>query len=416
MLKRLSFFLSIFLIIGLVIAIGWFIRYRNASPSPDATTTQPDDILPPTGQNIRPATSSQNRSSSSPSIIAPGEKPFGMVADQEVAAYYPYADGSVAFIQPSGQVIKISGTEGVVLSSLNISDLSYAAFSYDGKRIVAAFGNPLNRQLSVFDLEKKSWNPIFARPLSAPLWAPRDYRITFLTANTNNDQIITVVDTQPNTPKTQEILSLSGQDLVLSWKNDNEIFVSEKTSVFSLGSLFSLDIRKNTLSSLIKDWPGLDFLWDTTSQAGVAFQANKNSVGGTMSLLGETGIVARKFSFTTLPKEKCFFGPEPTPLTTTSTSSSRTPQKNPSPRTSLLFCAVPKNADSFLSSYLPDAYFQKEIMTDDNLVGINLETGAVTDLSKPINEVVDATDLKASRTYIYFINRYNNKLYRLIRA
>lgn len=407
MLKRLSFLLSIFLVIGLVLGIGWFIRYRNAAPSLDNAPTQPENVLPPLRGSTQSTPSSQNQASGSLTITTPEEKPFGVVADQEVVSYYPYADGSIAFIQPSGQVVKVSGTEGVVLSSLNISNLSHAAFSHDGKRIVAAFGNPLNRQLSVFDLDKKSWNPIFARPLSAPIWAPRDYRIAFFTSNTNNDQIITIVDTQPTTPKTQEVLSLTGQDLILSWKSDNELFISEKTSAFSFGNLLSLDIRKGTFTSVIRDWAGLDVLWDTTSQTGVAFQANKNSGGGTMSLLGETGIVSRKFSFTTLPKEKCFFGPELTETLNTSTL--------PASKTSLLYCAIPKNTDQFLSNYLPDAYFQKEVMTDDSLVKINLETGAVTDLSKPINEPVDATHLKAGRTYIYFINRYNNKLYRLVR-
>lgn len=407
MLKRLSFLLSIFLVIGLVLAIGWFIRYRNATPALDNTPTQPEDILPPLRDNGQPTPSSQNQAPGSVTITAPEEKPFGVVADQEVISYYPYADGSVAFIQPSGQVVRVSGTEGVVLSSLNISNLSHAAFSHDGKRIIAAFGNPLNRQLSVFDLDKKSWNPIFARPLSTPVWAPRDYRIAFFTADPNNNQTVTVVDTQPATPKTQEIISLVGQDMTLFWKSDNELFVSEKTSAFSSGSLLSLDIRKGTLASVIRDWAGLNVLWDTASQAGVAFQANKNSGGGTMSLLGETGIITRKFSFVTLPKEKCFFGPELIQTPTTSTLSTS--------KTSLLYCAIPKNTDQFLSNYLPDAYFQKEVMTDDNLIGINLETGAVTDLSKTINEPVDATSLKAGRTYIYFINRYNNKLYRLIR-
>jgi hypothetical protein len=415
MLKRLSFLLSIILLVGLVVGVGWFIRYRN-TVIPDENIPGDGSVIDPGQANAQPnASSSQPQNGSSTTIVVPPQKPFGLVADQEVAAYYPYPDGSVAIIQPSGQVMKINGTDGVLLSSLGISNLSHAAFSFDGKKIVATFGNPLNLQVSVFDLDRKSWEPVFARPSSPPLWSPNDYRLVFLT-NSQEGSAITLIDMQAKTPKTQDLLSLGGEDLVLAWKSKDELFITEKSSAFSSSQLFSYDLKKKTVASVISDWPGLDLAWNTRLQEGVIFQANKNAVGGKMSLIGSDGVVARQFSFVSLPREKCLFGELEASATLQKSSTTSSTAPSPQPAASVLLCAVPKNTTRFLNAFLPDDYLQKDIMTEDSIVEVGLTTGDVNDLSRSMSEAVDATNLKATAGSVYFINRFNNKLYRLSRG
>lgn len=408
MLKRLYFFLSIFLIIGFVFAIGWFIRYRNSIPP---TINEPGVIGE--SSSTLPEAPSRNSSSgatTSIKVTLPPQKPFGLVADQEVVSYYPYSDGSIIFIQPGGQIMKVVGTEGTVLSSLGISNLSYAAFSYDGKKIVATFGNPLNLQISVFDIDKKSWEPVFARPATPPIWSPNDYRLVFGTQD-QEASTITLVDTQSSPAKTQNLITLNIQDMVLGWKGTETLLVGERPSAFSSSQLISLDIRSKALSVLLKDWSGLDFLWNTAVQEGVILQANKNSTGGKMVLVGSSGVIARQFSYNSIPSKKCFFE-KPASKNSNATSSSDLLEQ-PS---RLLICAIPKNTGRLTNAFLPDDYFQKELMTEDAIFEMDLETGGIRDISKMIGEGVDATMLKTTPEAVFFINRYNNKLYRLLRS
>lgn len=394
MLKRIGFFISIILIILLVLGIGWFIRWRNTIPESPSSSSG-GSILPTSPLQPSPSQgASSSTSSSTVSVPSLKEKPFGMIADQEVLAYYAYPDGSVIFIQPTGQVIKIYQGEGIILSSLSIKELHFAQFSFDGKFISAAFGNPDNQELSVFDVEKKSWTPIFARPSSEPLWAPNDYRLIFFTTDRDNSFRITLVDTKEKTPKAQEVMTLRGQDLLLDWKSDTELLILEKGSAYGEAQAFTLRLSDKKVAPFLKDWAGLNLLWDSRIQQGVAFRANKNRSGGSMSLLGSSGIISQQFSFITLPREKCGF---------IGASSSLN-----------LFCAIPKNGTGFETSVLPDSYFQKETTTDDSLVHINLETGKVTDISQNISEPIDAFMLQSVLNTTYFINRYNHKLYRLI--
>ncbi|MEK7094328.1 MAG: hypothetical protein AAB903_03250 [Patescibacteria group bacterium] len=409
MLKRLYFFLSIFLIIGLVLGIGWFVRYRN-SVSKNLENIPPANNLPDlSGINPR---SGSSASTTPVKVSLPPQKPFGPVADQEVIAYHPYSDGSIIIIQPGGQIMKVVGNEGTVLSSLGISNLSHAAFSYDGKKIVALFGNPLNPQVSVFDTDRKSWEPVFARPASPPLWSPHNYRLLFLT-ETEGLRTVTTVDMGATTPKTEDLISLNAEDIVVAWKGMSEIFIGEKPSAFSSGQLLAYDIQKKTISTVLKDWPGLDFLWNLNPQEGVVLQSNKNAAGGKMSLVGGTGIIARQFSFVSIPSKKCVFEkPAPkTPVTTSTTGTDLLEQPS-----RLLICAVPQNANRFLGFFLPDDYFQKEIMTEDYIIQADLSTGNIKNISASVTDSFDGTFLKTTAEAVFFINRYNNKLYRLLRS
>jgi hypothetical protein len=418
MLKRLSFFLSIFAIIGLVIGIGWFIRFRNsANPTTPVIGTEDTTITP---GGIKPggiSGSSSTASSTASTVPVPAVKSFGLVADQEVSAYYAYPDQSVILIQPSGQIIKVAGTEGVVLSSLGISNLNHAAFSYDGKKIVATFGNQFNRQVSVFDIDRKSWEPVFARPDSNPLWSPNDYRLAFLVSEQKKNTA-SLIDMKASTPKIQEVAALQGSDLTLFWKSSGELFISEKPTAYASAQLFTVDIAKKTVRPLLRDIPGIDLLWNSSVQQGILFQANKDTTGGKMSLISADGVVARQFSFTTLPREKCVF--DNTAVTQASTklsgASGTVSYDTIRDLTPVLICATPKIRARLAASILPDDYLQKDLTTEDSILEINLSTGSITDLSTNITEGIDAINLTATPQSIYFINRYNNKLYRLSRS
>lgn len=136
-----------------------------------------------------------------------------------------------------------------------------------------------------------------------------------------------------------------------------------------------------------------------------------------MQLVGPDGLVTRKFSFTTLAEQKCLFDQTRVASATAQLSASGTvSSQTVRDLTPILICAVPKNTTRFLGATLPDDYLEKDLMTEDGVLEIDLSNGKVADRSPSVQEGVDAISIKATEEAIYFINRYNNKLYRLLRS
>jgi hypothetical protein len=106
-------------------------------------------------------------------------------------------------------------------------------------------------------------------------------------------------------------------------------------------------------------------------------------------------------SFTTLPS-KCIFG---TPGVASGTINPSAP----------IYCAVPSDQSTFSVARLPDEYDQKVYFTNDDFYQINTNTGSLNKIfSAPTaNLTIDATRMKIFNNILFFINRYDQKIYAL---
>ena len=133
-----------------------------------------------------------------------------------------------------------------------------------------------------------------------------------------------------------------------------------------------------------------------TSTAGLLFTTTDNNAD-TLQLVDASGNVEHTLSFVTLPS-KCL-------ITSARPGASSTPY---------LFCGVPANQSAFTALQLPDSYNMMQAFTSDQMVQVNLLTGAKDILRDDAAPHVDATDLKVFNGLLFFVNRYDERLYALM--
>jgi hypothetical protein len=80
-----------------------------------------------------------------------------------------------------------------------------------------------------------------------------------------------------------------------------------------------------------------------------------------------------------------------------------------------IYCAVPSDQNTLSAARLPDEYEQYMYFTDDNFYSINTDTGSLNEIFSPsaINQNIDATDMKVFNNILFFVNRYDQKIYAL---
>jgi hypothetical protein len=147
--------------------------------------------------------------------------------------------------------------------------------------------------------------------------------------------------------------------------------------------------------------------------------------GGKLSLLNTSGQTLNALTFLTLPS-KCVFDiqtqnpPQATSAPTTSSSTKSTSKKGsatPPPVVTpvisqeYLYCAVPRDTQRLNTSALPDDYLKGALFTSDDFWRIDLATGDTSAVFIDPNQNLDATDLKIFNKTLFFVNRFDKKLY-----
>lgn len=124
-------------------------------------------------------------------------------------------------------------------------------------------------------------------------------------------------------------------------------------------------------------------------------------------------------TFLTLPS-KCAFSYQPTTASTTTPTSSSSSTSTPSSTVTstsqaptaflALYCGIPIDPTELSIAQLPDSYDQLAFFTADAFYEINTETGAIQNIFSP-TESIDASVLHVFNNTLFFVNRYDQKLY-----
>jgi hypothetical protein len=193
------------------------------------------------------------------------------------------------------------------------------------------------------------------------------------------------------------------EDMTLQWPNKNAIIISDKPSAFTTGSIWLFNVSSQTLSTISYEALGAESLWNASGSA-LIFSAGSNNAGGSLIFQNAAG-TQKKFSFLTLPS-KCAFGPS---SVATSITASTTNQ------TSMIYCAAPVDQNTFSIVRLPDEYDQKVYFSDDAFYSINSDTESLNEIFSfsEAGENLDATQMKIFNNILFFINRYDQKIYAL---
>lgn len=427
--KRIYYLLGIIGTIAVIGGIFYFLHYRAETVTPPVTTTETGGGALPPAAGTQPG-ATQPGAITTPSLppVAAGPSvipapTFGLVSQVPTLNYFVDGQGNAIIVQPNGQIAKIAAGSGQasLISSSAIVNLANADFSYDGAKILATFGNISAPQASIFDVAGKFWQPLSAG-IESVSWSSVSRQITYF-ANKNSADVLTVIDTADSKAKPVELLQLQVGDVKLFWPMQNKIVLADKPSSLARGSVWSFDVKQKTLTQITADALGLESVWADGADLGLIFRAGASGSGGSLAIVDTAGRLINNLSIFTLPS-KCVFNTQTATSTASSTSktsasstgkaaASSSPPNTTTVRTTknYLYCAIPKNANDLKNAALPDDYEMKKIFTSDDFYRIDLANGnLIQALSSPMQNM-DAIDLKVFGGHLFFVNRYDQKLY-----
>jgi hypothetical protein len=393
--------LLLILIALAIVAVAAFVIYQLVYRGNSSTTggTGQTGVLPNvTNQKFQPTLPAPSFSASGSSASS---SKFGVVSNDPALDYFVDAANTVILVEPAGIIESISNGATSVMSSATVPNIINAAFSYDGKKVLITYSVATTTKTSVFDITSRSWIHL-PDGMQSPVWSPSNYQIAYLAPSSSGSEKLATIDASAANAKPAIITSFAMEDMILQWPTKNGMVISDRPSAFTTGSVWLFTISSRTLSPVIYGALGPESLWGASGTA-LVFSAGPNSAGGQLSFRNATGS-QNLLSFNTLPS-KCVFGP---PAATSAASTTTVPS-------SLFYCAAPDDQDTFSVARLPDEYEQKIYFTDDDFYSVNFSTGALNEIFSfsKANLDLDATRMKVFNNVLFFVNRYDQKVYAL---
>ena len=319
------------------------------------------------------------------------EAPKLQFAD-EVAGFYLRGEDDFVYARPDGKIFSWQAGTATELSTSTFAGLTRADFSYDGKKVLAAYEN----RIAVFDLNTRGWRALPDGAFGAA-WSPTSYEAAYLLTKTWGESLA-VLDFSKNNTSPRELAVSSFKDSVIEWPSPGIIMIRERSSVAYRATLWRFDLKSKTLL-LVREVLGLDSSWSYASN-GLVFESNVSRRGGTVSLVSANGRKIKDLELITLPSAKCasIFWPAEHASST----------NNPG-----WLCGIPLNGEDFAIAALPDAYFMKSLYAADDLYFVNATDGEITLLASVSSNWFDVTKPALWGNKIYFVSRFDNKLYSL---
>ncbi|PIU98447.1 hypothetical protein COS61_01395 [Candidatus Wolfebacteria bacterium CG03_land_8_20_14_0_80_40_12] len=303
----------------------------------------------------------------------------------------------IFYLNQDGLLFKIKeGGEDEAVTPEPIKNLQAIKSSFNGKLALIKF-DPLASlgkapRFLIFNSETKI-SEFLPESATAAAFSPDAKKIAYLETPGGNLVISNLVikDLVGSKPKTSKILSLNQKDFDLEWILPENIILTPKPSAFSADSAWNFNIKTKIFESL--DAAGLNGLminWSidgkTSDKLGLRFNSQKQGREGFLILINEKGEKRANFDFLTLPN-KCFFS-EPK-----------------------IYCAVPLEIPP--KTVLPDDYLKRTFYSNDSLYQIDINQNSLSEILAAGNPIIDAVRLNVIEGKLFFINRYDNKLYEL---
>ena len=407
------------IILAILVAAGFVFyfltRQKGAAPTTTSGTT---GTLPGATTQTFPANATTSAGTSTPTGNAAAT--FGIISNDPTLDYFIDPQNIATIIEPNGTIETISNGQTTVISSTTISNIITASFSYDGKKIMVNSGAATNPKTSIFDVTTRSWLSL-PQGMQNPVWSPSDYQIAYFNNIAPGTESIYTGTLSTTTIKTSLIQTLNMLDSTLQWPSKNAMIVADRPSAFTVGSALYLAVSTKTIIPLVVEYTGMESLWSNSApMTGLVFFGNNGNQGGSLSLINIAG-VKKALTFSTLPS-KCAFHQDlststqivSAPTSTKSRSATGTATSTTVTTTMAtlnLYCAIPRDQNTFGIARLPDEYDQKMFLTADDFYEIGAASGTINTVFADPNQTLDATDLKLSNNILFFVNRYDQKLY-----
>ncbi len=403
--KRFTNLIIIIGAIGLVIGVGLFLYYRIAKNTPIPSVFEGDQTATggtngsqetaPFGQEQKANQTQETQQTEDDGSV------LGVFLDEPTRTYFPYSKTSVAVITTDGKIIKKENNQKAFLSATQIQNIIYSSFSFDGKKALVVFGDQENPQISIFDMEKKVWEAIAESGIKNVAWAPNSHKLAYI-KNDNGQLFILTRDTDKPKEKPQIATKIWLEDITLTWQTPQLLILAEKPSGYTQTSIWAYDLQTKNLFTVQRNGQGLEVNANSTFDKYLSFSVNRiTRKQGILSLVNNRTDAVKQLSFTTLPIKCSFELKQEQGDSATSTISKE-----------IILCATPRNQDVLKKNILPDAYYKSTLMTIDDIVEIDPTSGEIIPILSNSDILFDAIQIKTKEDRLFFINRYDQKVYR----
>ncbi len=299
---------------------------------------------------------------------------------QESGVFYMGRDGII-------YKVKVDGADEV-LTSVPVENFQSLKSSFDGKRVIIKTNNTGTSKFVIYNSENNIFESLVDK-ITAVDFSPDGKKIAYFLANTkdlNKSDLITksLVDLKQ---KPTTLISFYQNDFDLDWISQNKITLISKPSAFYQASIWAVDVIKKTLSRLTageKDLNGLIINWSPDGKIGLQFSSFADGRNRVLNLINDQGEIKANIEFMTLP-EKCFVS---------------------DPK---IYCAIPKSIPDKAS--LPDDYLKNALYFVDSIYQIDITQNSFEEILNGSSLAIDAFGLKLADGKLFFINKYDNRLY-----
>ncbi|MBI5147575.1 MAG: hypothetical protein HZA37_00260 [Parcubacteria group bacterium] len=316
------------------------------------------------------------------------------ISSRPVFDYSPAGDG-ILYAGDAGQIIKINAAGQEETLSDGVEQLRLFSVSPDGKEILIGFGPRDNFQLSQFVVADKILKPLNKGGAVSAAWSPDSKKVAYLKSSAAaGESDLVIADISKEKIGEVKVMSFALADYALEWPSPGRIILKPRPSALYIAPLLAVDLAKKTVAPLSAPSTGAVAKWSASLKQGLLFRGDERN--NSFSLTGENGEPLVDLSrITTLPN-KCAF----------------------SDAAGIIFCAVPKELPE--GTIFIDDYFKRIFYTSDSVYSL-----AVTDDESGKKQLkvekyydfdpltIDADNLTIKNEKLYFINRYNEKIYSL---
>lgn len=290
----------------------------------------------------------------------------------------------IGFLDAAGTVSVVTQEGEKIVNKTNFqSDIIKSKTSDRGLFIAVQFENG---QWSLFDTTKKVWSALGVDNVVDVSFSPNDDMVAYLVS----DRVLKLYVKDIGEKKKKEtllVVSLSMSDRAVQWWTQNKIVISPKPSAYVSDSVIVVDIKNNAIE-VIADGFGIEFAPNQQINEYVLSQSIRQGKEVKMHKMNLDNKEGQALIALTTSAKKCVFDR----------------------LSSDLFCAAPYEA-STKNPIWPDDYLKRKIATKDKIYQISSGSAAIQVVLNSENVSIDVEQLRKAGDYLYFINRYDDRLY-----
>jgi hypothetical protein len=287
------------------------------------------------------------------------------------------------YVNSKGEIVQIKGAneENVISSASDFGTPVSLTQNVNGSKIIVRFNTG---KFAIFDTKGKVWSEMENGIFDAA-FSPSGSNVVFAKRSGNVASIYTKNISSAKSPVTL-VATFSVQDFNLNWPEANKIFMIPKPAYGYVGEIWYFDLSNKTLNQF-SSGRGLSVIFSYSYNYGLEFVNQERSKIG-VSIVDKTGKKLADMPFSTI-FDKCSFAFD---------------QK-------VAYCAI---SESFSPGefILPDDYLKGGLITVDSIYKISMDSSEIVKIIDSRTAQIDATDLKAVGSNLYFINRYDGKVYK----